>query len=158
MPSRLVFAVAGIHTLRTSTIGADQSARAAQAVLVIGRPLGLFSCWPTASTSAEGAGTLDQSLRPVVCLKSGTGQLIGISNIGGNHVVKWYLYLDVPSDCFCRYPLRPNASSFEQPIVRSYPRWKGSSGRRRYQAVERQKLPDPRRYVADRRQPLSHAD
>lgn len=74
MPGPLVFAVVGIHTPRTSTIGADQSARSAQAVLVIGQSLELSSCWPTPSNSAEDAGTFDQSLSPVVCLSSGQGR------------------------------------------------------------------------------------
>jgi hypothetical protein len=73
MPSPLVFAVVGIHTLHTSTIGADQSARSAQAVLVIGQPSGFSSCWPTALTSVVGAGILDQGLWPVVCLNGETG-------------------------------------------------------------------------------------
>jgi hypothetical protein len=73
MPSPLVFAVVGIHTLRTSTIGADQSARSAQAVLVIGQPSGFSSCWPAPSTSAECTGIFDQGLWPVVRLNSGTG-------------------------------------------------------------------------------------
>lgn len=56
--SPLVSADVGTLTLRISITGADQSARSAQDVPVIDRPLGLSSCWLAGSPSAEGADEL----------------------------------------------------------------------------------------------------